>query len=77
MCVLVGVAVAMSKTTKAIRSVAGSGDSLDESTAPEVVEDSADVTKYSVLVIPFSPDMGQYVGLLPEQKVGLYRYVIK
>lgn len=66
----VGVAVAMSKTTKAIRSVAGSGDVLEESTATEGGEESSEVTKYSVLVIPFSPDMGQYVGLLPEQKVG-------
>ena len=61
----------MSKTTEAIRSVAGSGESLEENTATEGVEDSTEVTKYSVLVIPFSPDMGQYVGLLPEQKVGL------
>ncbi|XP_034234553.1 GTPase-activating protein and VPS9 domain-containing protein 1 [Thrips palmi] len=64
-----GVAVAMSKTTKAIRSVAGSSDSPEESTATEGADDSIEVNKYSVLVIPFSPDMGQYVGLLPEQKV--------
>ncbi|XP_052119444.1 receptor-mediated endocytosis protein 6 homolog isoform X1 [Frankliniella occidentalis] len=64
-----GVAVAMSKTSKAIRSVAGSGDSVDENLGNEGVEDGLDVPKYSVLVIPFSPDRGQYVGLLPEQKV--------
>lgn len=63
-----GVAVAMSKTTKAIRSVAGAGDGIDEN-GSETVDDSVDVPKYSVLVIPFSPDMQQYVGLLPEQKV--------
>ena len=61
--------MAMSKTSRAIRSVAGSGDSLDESTINEGTEETSDVAKYSVLVIPFSPDMGQYVGLLPEQKV--------
>ncbi|KAK3920325.1 Receptor-mediated endocytosis protein 6-like protein [Frankliniella fusca] len=64
-----GVAVAMSKTSKAIRSVAGSGDSIDENPGNEVSDDSLDVPKYSVLVIPFSSDTGQYVGLLPEQKV--------
>lgn len=59
----------MSKTSRAIRSVAGSSDSLDESTVNEGTEDTVDVAKHSVLVLPFSPDMGQYVGLLSEQKV--------
>lgn len=64
--------MAVSKTTKAIRSVAGSGDNLDETVNSENTEDTTDAAKYNVLVIPFSPDMGQYVGLLPEQKVHLY-----
>lgn len=43
------------------------GDELNGTSTPE--EESIDKTSQDVLVIPFGPNTGEFVGLLSEQKV--------
>lgn len=43
------------------------GDELNGTSTPE--EESIDKTPQDVLVIPFGPNTGEFVGLLSEQKV--------
>ena len=43
------------------------GDELNGTSTPE--EESVDKHRQDVLVIPFGPNTGEFVGLLSEQKV--------